>query len=174
MLSLLSFIRFKLPMPVRTADIHLCAVWSERLPPFFFGSLQVIDGKLAPFLSKVIKFASSHVFSCSLCREKGFICELCQNGQVLYPFQESTTKRYGVSFTLARSLNVSSRTPLQMMLDCHSFRFSLSDDLKYRLPSVGVEWIWGRFDCKCVFIHHKQQNVEVFLKKHFSSKQFDV
>ncbi|XP_033843468.1 pleckstrin homology domain-containing family M member 3 isoform X1 [Periophthalmus magnuspinnatus] len=54
---------------------------------------QVIDGKLAPFLSKVIKFASSHVFSCSLCREKGFICELCQNGQVLYPFMENATKR---------------------------------------------------------------------------------
>lgn len=55
---------------------------------------QVIDGKLAPFLSKVIKFASSHVFSCSLCREKGFICELCHNGQVIYPFQESATRRY--------------------------------------------------------------------------------
>ncbi|KAL6101223.1 plekhm3 [Pungitius sinensis] len=54
---------------------------------------QVIDGKLAPFLSKVIKFASSHVFSCSLCREKGFICELCHNQQVIYPFQESATKR---------------------------------------------------------------------------------
>ncbi|KAM3607226.1 uncharacterized protein V6R79_003775 [Siganus canaliculatus] len=54
---------------------------------------QVIDGKLAPFLTKVIKFASSHVFSCSLCREKGFICELCHNGQVIYPFQESATKR---------------------------------------------------------------------------------
>uniref|UniRef100_A0A673XP03 Pleckstrin homology domain containing M3 n=1 Tax=Salmo trutta TaxID=8032 RepID=A0A673XP03_SALTR len=50
---------------------------------------QVIDGKLAPFLSKVIKFASSHVYSCSQCREKGFICEMCQNGQVIYPFQES-------------------------------------------------------------------------------------
>lgn len=57
-------------------------------------ALQVIDGKLAPFLSKVIKFASSHVFSCSLCREKGFICELCHNGQVIYPFQESATRRY--------------------------------------------------------------------------------
>ncbi|XP_034042390.1 pleckstrin homology domain-containing family M member 3 [Thalassophryne amazonica] len=54
---------------------------------------QVIDGKLAPFLSKVIKFASSHVFSCSLCREKGFICELCHNSQIIYPFQESATKR---------------------------------------------------------------------------------
>lgn len=54
---------------------------------------QVIDGKLAPFLSKVIKFASSHVFNCSLCREKGFFCELCHNGQLLYPFQENVTKR---------------------------------------------------------------------------------
>ncbi|XP_018587914.1 pleckstrin homology domain-containing family M member 3 isoform X2 [Scleropages formosus] len=54
---------------------------------------QVIDGKLAPFLSKVIKFASSHVYSCSLCSEKGFICEMCHNGQVIYPFQESATKR---------------------------------------------------------------------------------
>ncbi|KPP64556.1 pleckstrin-like domain-containing family M member 3-like [Scleropages formosus] len=53
----------------------------------------VIDGKLAPFLSKVIKFASSHVYSCSLCSEKGFICEMCHNGQVIYPFQESATKR---------------------------------------------------------------------------------
>lgn len=60
-------------------------------------SLQVIDGKLAPYLSKVIKFASSHVFSCSLCREKGFICELCHNGQVLYPFQDSSIKRWGFS-----------------------------------------------------------------------------
>ncbi|KAL0963947.1 hypothetical protein UPYG_G00315670 [Umbra pygmaea] len=57
---------------------------------------QVIDGKLAPFLFKVIKFASAHVFSCSQCREKGFICELCQTGQVIYPFQESSAKRCDV------------------------------------------------------------------------------
>lgn len=56
---------------------------------------QVIDGKLAPFLSKVIKFASSHVYSCSLCREKGFICELCHNGQILYPFQENAKRCEG-------------------------------------------------------------------------------
>ncbi|XP_031417145.1 pleckstrin homology domain-containing family M member 3 isoform X3 [Clupea harengus] len=54
---------------------------------------QVIDGKLAPFLLKVIKFASSHVYSCSQCSEKGFICELCQNSQVIYPFQDSASKR---------------------------------------------------------------------------------
>ncbi|XP_070296146.1 pleckstrin homology domain-containing family M member 3-like [Salvelinus sp. IW2-2015] len=43
-----------------------------------------------------MKFASSHVYSCSQCREKGFICEMCQNGQVIYPFQESATKRCDV------------------------------------------------------------------------------
>nr|XP_061799153.1 pleckstrin homology domain-containing family M member 3 [Nerophis lumbriciformis] len=54
---------------------------------------QVIDGQLAPFLSKVIKFASAHVLACSLCRQKGFICELCHSGHVIYPFQDGATTR---------------------------------------------------------------------------------
>ncbi|KAM8806706.1 pleckstrin homology domain-containing family M member 3 [Eudromia elegans] len=54
---------------------------------------QVIEGKLAPFLGKVIKFASSHVYSCSLCSQKGFICEICNNGEILYPFEDISTSR---------------------------------------------------------------------------------
>ncbi|KAM9305267.1 pleckstrin homology domain-containing family M member 3 [Gastrophryne carolinensis] len=54
---------------------------------------QVVDGKLAPFLTKVIKFATSHVYSCSLCSQKGFICEICNNGEILYPFEENSTSR---------------------------------------------------------------------------------
>ncbi|XP_077435777.1 pleckstrin homology domain-containing family M member 3 [Vanacampus margaritifer] len=54
---------------------------------------QVIDGHLAPFLSKVIKFASAHVLGCTLCRQKGFICELCHSGHLIYPFQDSATRR---------------------------------------------------------------------------------
>lgn len=77
------------------AVAQMCSPISHLYPSF---SLQVIDGKLAPYLSKVIKFASSHVFSCSLCRQKGFICELCHNGQVIYPFQESAIKRYSLTF----------------------------------------------------------------------------
>lgn len=73
---------------------QMCSPITHVCPP---SSSQVIDGKLAPYLSKVIKFASSHVFSCSLCREKGFICELCHNGQVIYPFQESAITRYSFS-----------------------------------------------------------------------------
>ncbi|KGL80300.1 Pleckstrin homology domain-containing family M member 3 [Tinamus guttatus] len=54
---------------------------------------QVIEGKLAPFLGKVIKFATSHVYSCSLCSQKGFICEICNNGEILYPFEDLSTSR---------------------------------------------------------------------------------
>ncbi|XP_061548917.1 pleckstrin homology domain-containing family M member 3 [Phycodurus eques] len=54
---------------------------------------QVIDGQLAPFLSKVIKFASAHVLACTLCRQKGFICELCHSQSLIYPFQDSATAR---------------------------------------------------------------------------------
>uniref|UniRef100_A0A8C0MYQ2 Pleckstrin homology domain-containing family M member 3 n=1 Tax=Canis lupus familiaris TaxID=9615 RepID=A0A8C0MYQ2_CANLF len=56
---------------------------------------QVIEGKLAPFLGKVIKFATSHVYSCSLCSQKGFICEICNNGEILYPFEDISTSRVG-------------------------------------------------------------------------------
>ncbi|CAO2624821.1 Pleckstrin homology domain-containing family M member 3 [Lemmus lemmus] len=54
---------------------------------------QVIEGKLAPFLGKVIKFATSHVYNCSLCSQKGFICEICNNGEILYPFEDISTSR---------------------------------------------------------------------------------
>lgn len=54
---------------------------------------QVIEGKLAPFLGKVIKFATSHVYSCSLCSQKRFICEICNNGEILYPFEDISTSR---------------------------------------------------------------------------------
>ncbi|XP_078085056.1 pleckstrin homology domain-containing family M member 3 isoform X2 [Mustelus asterias] len=54
---------------------------------------QVFEGKLAPFLMKINKFASSHVYSCSLCSQKGFICEICNNGQMIYPFEGTATKR---------------------------------------------------------------------------------
>ncbi|XP_078536453.1 pleckstrin homology domain-containing family M member 3-like [Lissotriton helveticus] len=54
---------------------------------------QVVDGKLAPFLGKAIKFATSHVYNCSLCSQKGFICEICNNGEILYPFEDTSTSR---------------------------------------------------------------------------------
>ncbi|XP_034863157.1 pleckstrin homology domain-containing family M member 3 isoform X1 [Mirounga leonina] len=68
---------------------------------------QVIEGKLAPFLGKVIKFATSHVYSCSLCSQKGFICEICNNGEILYPFEDISTSRYRLSCLINVYLNMS-------------------------------------------------------------------
>ncbi|KAL0624465.1 Pleckstrin homology domain-containing family M member 3 [Plecturocebus cupreus] len=66
----------------------------------------VIEGKLAPFLGKVIKFATSHVYSCSLCSQKGFICEICNNGEILYPFEDISTSRYRISYFIKEHLDV--------------------------------------------------------------------
>lgn len=58
--------------------------------------LQVPSGQLAQSLKKSIKFATKHVFECPLCSGKGFICELCHNPKVIYPFQTDDTIRVGV------------------------------------------------------------------------------
>lgn len=58
--------------------------------------LQVPSGQLAQSLKKSIKFATKHVFECPLCSGKGFICELCHNPKVIYPFQTDDAIRVGV------------------------------------------------------------------------------
>ncbi|XP_061189586.1 pleckstrin homology domain-containing family M member 1-like isoform X2 [Saccostrea echinata] len=55
--------------------------------------LQVPSGQLIQSLKKSIKFATKHVYECPLCSGKGFICELCHNPKVIYPFQTDNTIR---------------------------------------------------------------------------------
>ncbi|XP_071110181.1 pleckstrin homology domain-containing family M member 1-like isoform X2 [Haliotis cracherodii] len=55
--------------------------------------LQIPSGQLARFLKEVVKFASKHVYDCSLCSQKGFICEVCNNPKVIYPFEVESTYR---------------------------------------------------------------------------------
>lgn len=81
-------------MPSLPTSTRPC-VLNTGLPDLFLFP-QVIEGKLAPFLGKVIKFATAHVYSCSLCSQKGFICEICNNGEILYPFEDISTSRYRI------------------------------------------------------------------------------
>ncbi|CAK9820363.1 Pleckstrin homology domain-containing family M member 3 [Anthophora quadrimaculata] len=53
------------------------------------------NGTLAQQLQKVVKFARNHVINCWLCSQKGFICEICNNPKVIYPFDMDTTYRCG-------------------------------------------------------------------------------
>ncbi|CAG9107500.1 unnamed protein product [Plutella xylostella] len=54
---------------------------------------QIPNSSLALQLEKVVAFARSHVLDCWLCSQKGFICEVCRDPKILYPFETSSTYR---------------------------------------------------------------------------------
>jgi len=53
--------------------------------------VQVHTGQLANHLRKVIIQFSKHVYKCSLCSQKGFICEICGSQKIIYPFEVIST-----------------------------------------------------------------------------------
>ncbi|XP_063634562.1 uncharacterized protein LOC134805183 [Cydia splendana] len=55
--------------------------------------VQIPSGSLLLQLEKVVNFAKTHVLDCWFCSQKGFICEVCRDPKVLYPFETSTTYR---------------------------------------------------------------------------------
>ncbi|XP_070150060.1 pleckstrin homology domain-containing family M member 2 [Polyergus mexicanus] len=57
--------------------------------------LDIPNGILAQQLQKVVEFARNHVINCWLCSQKGFICEVCNNTKVIYPFDMESTFRCG-------------------------------------------------------------------------------
>lgn len=58
--------------------------------------LQIPSGGLVQMLQKVVAFARNHVLSCWLCSQKGFICEVCNNSKVIYPFDVESTYRCNI------------------------------------------------------------------------------
>ncbi|KAH9634195.1 hypothetical protein HF086_001397 [Spodoptera exigua] len=66
----------------------------EHLHLYTISDLALIpNGSLALQLEKVVSFARTHVLECWLCSQKGFICEVCRDPKILYPFETSTTYR---------------------------------------------------------------------------------
>ncbi|XP_024879853.1 pleckstrin homology domain-containing family M member 1 [Temnothorax curvispinosus] len=57
--------------------------------------LDIPNGILAQQLQKVVEFARNHVITCWLCSQKGFICEVCNDTKVIYPFDMESTFRCG-------------------------------------------------------------------------------
>lgn len=58
----------------------------------------ISNGILAQQLQKVVEFARNHVINCWLCSQKGFICEICNNPKVIYPFDMESTYRVSKYF----------------------------------------------------------------------------
>lgn len=63
--------------------------------------MQVPTRELAHDLQKIVGFAMKHVYSCGLCTQKGFICEICSNPKEIYPFELDTTYRVRIIFLRA-------------------------------------------------------------------------
>ncbi|XP_014672349.1 PREDICTED: pleckstrin homology domain-containing family M member 3-like [Priapulus caudatus] len=55
--------------------------------------LQVESGLLQQTLRRLVAYCMKHVSTCPLCTQKGFICEICHNPKVIFPFEVSTTYR---------------------------------------------------------------------------------
>ncbi|XP_054860736.1 pleckstrin homology domain-containing family M member 1 isoform X2 [Amphiprion ocellaris] len=54
---------------------------------------QIAEGHFAAFLLTLLDFASSHVFHCDLCTQRGFICQVCHSSDIIFPFQFGSTTR---------------------------------------------------------------------------------
>ncbi|POI18867.1 hypothetical protein CIB84_017388, partial [Bambusicola thoracicus] len=53
----------------------------------------ISDGAFEPFLLSLTRFASHHVYSCDLCTQRGFICQICGGSDIIFPFQLDSTAR---------------------------------------------------------------------------------
>lgn len=64
----------------------------EHIHRYTLVDLQRIPKRLlADQLRKVVTFGRQHIYTCVLCRQKGFICEICRSNNILYPFDIDTT-----------------------------------------------------------------------------------
>ncbi|XP_057682088.1 pleckstrin homology domain-containing family M member 1 [Corythoichthys intestinalis] len=54
---------------------------------------EIAEEQYTPFLVSLCQFASSHVFSCDLCTQRGFICQMCHSDDIIFPFQFDSTFR---------------------------------------------------------------------------------
>lgn len=54
--------------------------------------VQVESGALADFLQGVFKAFGAHIRACNMCLAKAYICEICSNNEVIFPFDDGCIK----------------------------------------------------------------------------------
>ncbi|XP_061562747.1 LOW QUALITY PROTEIN: pleckstrin homology domain-containing family M member 1 [Phycodurus eques] len=54
---------------------------------------EIAEEQYTSYLASLCQFASSHVFSCDLCTQRGFICQMCHSDDIIFPFQFDSTAR---------------------------------------------------------------------------------
>ncbi|XP_061666736.1 pleckstrin homology domain-containing family M member 1 [Syngnathoides biaculeatus] len=54
---------------------------------------EIAEEQYTSYLASLCQFASSHVFRCDLCTQRGFICQMCHSDDIIFPFQFDSTAR---------------------------------------------------------------------------------
>ncbi|XP_069761051.1 pleckstrin homology domain-containing family M member 1 isoform X2 [Narcine bancroftii] len=54
---------------------------------------QIARGMFEAFLQQAIHFATNHVYVCDLCTQRGFICQICNKDDIIFPFEFESTIR---------------------------------------------------------------------------------
>lgn len=84
----------------------------EHIHLYSLADLQLIStGALAQFLKPVITFAAKHVQDCSLCSQKGFICEICKVPKVIFPFELDITYKCNRCLAVYHAVCMTSSQP---------------------------------------------------------------
>ena len=60
----------------------------------------VHSGRLVSLLASTVKFSLGHILKCILCSGKGFICEICRQDQVIFPFELDSIMQCKKCFTV--------------------------------------------------------------------------
>ncbi|KAK2876868.1 hypothetical protein Q8A67_020964 [Cirrhinus molitorella] len=64
---------------------------------------QIADGHYESYLQSLIQFGSKHVHNCDLCTQRGFICQICNTDNIIFPFQFDSTTRCNICKTVFHS-----------------------------------------------------------------------
>ncbi|KAK7071295.1 zinc ion binding [Halocaridina rubra] len=65
--------------------------------------LLVGQGQLVPEVRQAVTFGRDHVIHCDMCLPRGFICELCSDKEIIFPFQLGSTYTCGECYGVYHS-----------------------------------------------------------------------
>ncbi|XP_051530923.1 pleckstrin homology domain-containing family M member 1-like [Myxocyprinus asiaticus] len=89
---------------------------------------QIADGHYESYLQSLIQFGSKHVHNCDLCTQRGFICQICNTDNIIFPFQLESTSRCNVCKTV---FHASCKAQSPVCPRCVRIQKYLERDLEY-------------------------------------------
>lgn len=71
----------------------------EHVHLYSVADLQLVaTGQLMPRVRQAVTFGRDHIGQCEVCSPRGFICELCTDNEIIYPFQLGNTYTCGACY----------------------------------------------------------------------------